>query len=75
MAPIVHGLEAEYYDRIDFVYLNVDDPATNRFKEELNYFVQPDFFLLDRDGTVLNRWAGPVPAEELEAAFMIALDG
>ena len=37
--------------------------------------VQPDFFLLDRDGTVLNRWTGPVPAEELEAAFMIALDG
>ena len=75
MAPIVHGLEAEYYDRIGFVYLNVDDPATNRFKEELNYFVQPDFFLLDRDGTVLNRWTGPVPAEELEAAFTTALDG
>ena len=75
MAPIVHGLEAEYYDRIDFVYLNVDDPATNRFKEELNYLVQPDFFLLDQDGNVLNRWAGPVPAEELEAAFLTALDG
>jgi len=74
MAPIVHGLEAEYYDRINFIYLNVDDPATNRFKEELNYFVQPDFFLLDRDGTVLNRWTGPVPAEELEGAFMTALD-
>ena len=43
-------------------------------KEELNYFVQPDFFLLDRDGTVLNRWTGPVPAEELEGAFMTALD-
>ena len=75
MAPIVHGREAEYYDRIDFVYLNVDDPATNRFKEELNYFVQPDFFLLGRDATVLNRWTGPVPAEELEAAFTTTLDG
>ena len=74
MAPIVHGLEAEYYDRIEFVYLNVDDPATNRLKEELNYLVQPDFFLLDQDGNVLNRWTGPVAAEELESAFLTALD-
>jgi hypothetical protein len=75
MAPIVHGLEAEYYDQIHFVYLNIDDPSTDGFKAQLGYFVQPDFFLLDGDGKVLNRWTGPVPADELEAAFAVALEG
>jgi hypothetical protein len=75
MAPIVHGLEAKYNDQIGFVYLNIDNPSTDKFKAQLGYFVQPDFFLLDGDGNVLNRWTGPVAAEELEAAFIAALEG
>ncbi len=75
MAPIVHGLEAKYHNQIRFVYLNIDDPATDQFKSQLGYFVQPDFFLLDGEGKVLARWTGPVPAEELEAAFGAALEG
>ncbi len=34
MAPIVHGLEAEYGDRISFVYLNISDPATQELTPE-----------------------------------------
>jgi hypothetical protein len=75
MAPIVHGLEANYFDRINFVYLDVDDPSTNPFKEELNYIYQPEFHLLDGDGEVLQRWNGPVTVEEFEAVFAAALEG
>lgn len=75
MAPIVHGLEAGYGDRMDFTYLDVDDPGTGKFKGDLNYLYQPDIFLLDGQGNVLNRWTGAVPADELEAALLVALGG
>jgi len=29
MAPVVHGLEAEYYDKVQFAFLDVDDPAND----------------------------------------------
>ncbi len=73
MAPIVHGLEAKYHDQITFAFLDIDDSANNEFKATLGYFVQPDFFLLDGQGNVLQRWTGRVSAEELEAALQAAL--
>ena len=41
--------------RMYFVYLDIDDPATTAFKQELGYFVQPNFFLLDGQGNVLKQ--------------------
>jgi thioredoxin-related protein len=73
MAPIVHGLESEYSDRMNFVYLDIDDPATTAFKQELGYFVQPNFFLLDGQGNVLKQWYGLVSVEEFVQAFDTAL--
>ena len=32
MAPMVHGLEAEYSGRIAFVYLDADDPRTREIQ-------------------------------------------
>ncbi len=69
----MHGLEAEYSDRMNFVYLDIDDPATTAFKQELGYFVQPNFFLLDGQGNVLMQWYGPVSEEEFIQAFDSAL--
>ena len=69
MAPIVHGLEAEYGERINFVYLDIDDPATKELKEALNYRYQPQYFLLDGQGKVLKQWADYVEEEELRASF------
>jgi len=37
MAPIVHGLEAEYSERINFVYLDIDDPANSDLLSFLGY--------------------------------------
>lgn len=74
MAPIVHGLEAEYADRMNFVYLDIDDPATDSFKGALGYRYQPHFFLLDGEGNILRQWLGFVPEEEFRQNFISALE-
>lgn len=73
MAPIVHGLEVEYHNKVEFSYLNIDDPKTEKFKDELGYRYQPHFFLLNGEGEVLQQWLGPVSKEEFRAAFDRAL--
>jgi len=69
MAPIVHGLEAAYYGKINFVFLDADDPATEPFRREFGFFVQPEFYLLDGDGNVIQKWVGYVPADDFRAEF------
>ncbi len=69
MAPIVHGLEAEYHGRILFTYLDAGDPATDDFQRTLGFAVQPEFHLLDGEGNVLYRWFGYVEAEEFRSIF------
>jgi thioredoxin-related protein len=73
MAPVVHGLEDQYTGRMRFVYLDIDDPAAQPFKDALKYRVQPHFFLLDAQGNVLKQWLGFVDKAEFEAAFNAAL--
>jgi thioredoxin-related protein len=69
MAPIVHGLEAEYDPQIDFIYLDIDDPGTEPFKKELGFRYQPHFFLLDKNGNIIKQWLGPVEKSEFREAF------
>jgi len=52
----VHGLEQEYGDRIDFVYLDIDDPRNESFKQQFGYRVQPHIFLLDGSGVFIQQW-------------------
>ena len=65
----MHGLEVEYFGKVDFVYLDIDDPVNDDFKQVLGYRVQPNLFLLDREGNIIQQWLGVVTAEELRAAF------
>jgi hypothetical protein len=73
MAPIVHGLAAEYEGKIDFIYLDIDDPANDGFKQKLGFRYQPQIFLLDADGGIQNEWVGPVTEGELRLALDDAL--
>lgn len=73
MAPIVHGLEAEYAGKIDFYFLDADDPATQPFQEKFSFRVQPELHLLDADGKVIKSWVGAVREEDLRSAFESAL--
>ncbi len=69
MAPMVHGLEAEYFGRINFVFLDASDPATVDFQRALGFAVQPEFYLLDGAGTVLYRWFGYVQEADFKTVF------
>lgn len=73
MAPIVHGFEAEYTGRIQFTYLDMDDPATDPLKKQLGFRFRPHFFLLDGSGQILQQWVGLVDKAELQAALEAAL--
>ncbi|RJP52146.1 MAG: hypothetical protein C4557_06660 [Anaerolineaceae bacterium] len=69
MAPMVHGLEAEYFGRIKFSYLDADDPQTKAFQSELGFVYQPEFYLLDGDGNLIRKLIGPVSEEEFRTLF------
>jgi len=69
MAPIVHGLEARYYGKIAFIYLDADDPATKVYQRQFGFRVQPEFYLLDGSGSVVKKWVGYVKVEDFEAEF------
>lgn len=65
----MHGLETEYFPAIEFVYLDVDDPATEPFREQLGRTYQPEYHLLDGDGNVVEVFKGRVNADEMRASF------
>jgi thioredoxin-like negative regulator of GroEL len=69
MRPMVHGLEAEYWGQIDFVYLDIDDSGNDGVKEQYEFISQPTFILIDADGAVIERWFGYVSEEEFRQAF------
>jgi hypothetical protein len=69
MAPMVHGLEAEYFGKIKFSYLDADDPNTDAFQRTLGFQYQPELYLLDADGNVLKKFIGFTSQEDLTAEF------
>jgi thioredoxin-related protein len=69
MAPMVHGLEAEYYGKVRFTYLDAGDANTREFQRTLGFAYQPEFYLLDGQGNLLKKWVGFVSEEEFESVF------
>jgi hypothetical protein len=69
MAPMVHGLEAKYFGKINFVYLDADNIATDAFQRQLGFYYQPEVYLMDGDGNVLQKWVGFTSQEEFESVF------
>ena len=69
MAPMVHGLEAEYYGKVKFSYLERDDPRNNEISRQLGVAYQPEFYLVDANGNVLQRFAGMVSEQTLRDLF------
>jgi hypothetical protein len=69
MAPMVHGLEAEYFGRIKFSYLDADDLNTIDFQRALGFQYQPELYLLDGNGNVLKKFIGFTSQDDLVAEF------
>ena len=66
---MVHGLEAEYFGRVKFSYLDADDPNTDSFQRTLGFAYQPELYLLDADGKVLQKFIGFTSEEQLRSTF------
>jgi thiol-disulfide isomerase/thioredoxin len=73
LASTIQGLEHEYQGKARFIYLDVDDPATETFQRQLGFRIEPQFFLLDEQGRVLNQWTGYVTPLQLRQALDAAL--
>ena len=73
MAPIVHGLEAEYFGRIKFNYLDIDDQRNEQFMRALGALTRAEFYLLDATGNILYRWYGFAEAKSFREQFDKAL--
>jgi thioredoxin-related protein len=69
MASMVHGLEATYFGKIKFTYLEISDPLNSDFLEYLDYRIRPSFYLLDGDGNILHQWVGYVTQDQFESVF------
>jgi hypothetical protein len=70
---MVHGLEAKYFGKMTFYYLDADDSATVKFQKQFGFAYQPEFYLLDGQGNLLKKWVGSVAQEEFEKEFASAL--
>jgi hypothetical protein len=69
MAPMVHGLEAKYFGKIVFSYLDADDPLTFDFQQALGFYYQPEIYFLDPNGVVIQKWVGYTSEADLESVF------
>lgn len=69
MAPMVHGLETEYFGKVKFTYLDADDPSTDAFQRELGFYYQPEFYLLDAEGNLIKKLVGFISEDEFRSLF------
>ena len=53
---MVHRLEAEYWDKVDFVYLDREAAMNADIVRQFGIRYQPVFILVDADGTEITRW-------------------
>jgi len=53
---MVHRLEAEYWGKVDFVYLDRENPANAEIVNQFGIRYQPVFILVDAEGNELTRW-------------------
>ena len=69
MQPIVHELETVYGNEIEFVYVDIDDPANRDAMVKYSFRYQPHFILVDANGEVVQEWLGYNSANVFEDAF------
>lgn len=66
---MVHGLEAKYFGRIKFSYLEISNPQNADFIKYLDFRVRPSFYLLDGNGTIQHQWIGYQTQDQFESIF------
>lgn len=65
----MHGLEAEFWGRIDFVYLDIDNPENRGTMQKYGFTAQPLFVLVMPDGTAVKKLFGYHTQDELRSTL------
>lgn len=66
---MVHRLEIDYWGRVQFIYLDIDDKANDPLKQRFGFRFQPHLILLDGEGNVVQEFVGNQPEERLREAL------
>lgn len=75
MMPIVHGLQQQFGSKVDFLYLDVQDPRTGPARDRLGFIATPHLFLLDAEGGIVREWRGITADSTLSAALDSVISG
>lgn len=78
MMPYLLNLQDQYGAQVNFIYLDIDDPATSSLKRALyfdTYGTYPQTFLLDKNGKIIRKWRGVIQESELQQAIEGAING
>ena len=68
--PLLKQMEAKWGDKVNFVYLNVDDPMNSNHLQRLSRLkVVPEVILLNGNGEVIKDWVGPPSEADLTSAL------
>lgn len=62
--PVVDRLERELAGEVEVVRLNIHEPISETFKEQLGFQFTPTFVLLDANGTEVWRSVGRIDRAE-----------
>ncbi len=62
-------LRADYDGRVEFIELDVDDPATGPMRDRYGLVAQAQYILADAEGAPLKKWFGVLREGEMVAAF------
>lgn len=73
IAPILYLLETRYGDRVNFVYLDIEDPANDLYTKLIGDKLPPVIYLIAADGSVIREWNGLISLEELEEGLQSVL--
>lgn len=65
----MHGLEEAYWGRVDFVYIDRENPANEVILKKYDNRAQPEFILIAPDGAEVRRWIGAPGEDELREAL------
>jgi len=74
MQPIVNGLETEYRESVEFIYVNASTTEGLEIFNAYSLFGHPSYLILDDTGKVLWQSVGEKPAGDIQNALETALE-
>lgn len=69
MKPVMASLKMLYGDKVQWHYHEFNSPDAAQVNKDFGIAAHPEIFLLDRQGRLVQKFAGVVGAYELETAL------